>query len=434
MTDVIEGFPAITITYGKSGKAKNSDHAKDLQAFVMDQQLDELVVMSHGWNNSASEAKDLYIGLLRHLRGSLDDEPDLKARKIGVLAVVWPSKRFKAFEQEGDSGQMGGAASAEPVIDDPLEDARTLSEVLDEDLSSAEHQRLMDSVEAAIKDADKWSAFLDALQELVPNEPDAGDEADALLLEGVKDPQMALEQFDFIEVESEDDFQAGGAAGSVGSGAAGAVGSVLNFTTFYLMKRRAGKVGQHGLAQSLVGLRNKRPNLRIHFIGHSFGARVVTMAAHALNGQSSAAPDSMTLLQAAFSHNSFSASFPPPNKSGFFRNVMAKNCVKGPILISHTFNDIPVRVAYSIASALSGDNASFANSTPSQYGGLGANGARHMGAEAIAGKLLQTGASGYSFSSGKVFNLNSDQFIKGHSEIRVPQVGYAIVKAMANTL
>jgi hypothetical protein len=200
------------------------------------------------------------------------------------------------------------------------------------------------------------------------------------------------------------------------------------------MKRRAGMVGQAGVAHSLTGLRTVKPDLRIHFVGHSFGARLVTMAAMSLNGQSSAAPDSMSLLQAAFSHNAFSANFPPPDKPGFFRNVMDEDCVKGPILVSHTFNDIPVRVAYSIASALSGDNASFARSAPSQYGGLGANGAQHMGDECKQGKLLPKGASGYAFSRDMVFNLKSDEFIKGHSDVRGPEVGYALVKAMANTL
>jgi hypothetical protein len=183
-----------------------------------------------------------------------------------------------------------------------------------------------------------------------------------------------------------------------------------------------------------VGLRVGNPSLRIHFAGHSFGARLVTMAAMSLNGQSSAAPNSMSLLQAAFSHNAFSANFPPPNKPGFFRNVMSRDCVKGPILVTHTFNDIPVRIAYSIASALSGDNASFTSRPPSQYGGLGANGAQYMGVEGVKGTLLQTGASGYNFKEGKVYNLKSDTFIKGHSKIKVPQVGYALVKAMAATL
>lgn len=432
--DTIEGFPVITITYGKSGKATDKEHSKKLQAFVTDEKLDDLLVLSHGWNNSASEARDLYTGLLRNLRRNLPRDPRLAARKIGVLAVIWPSKRFKAFERDDGAGQMGGAASTEPEIDDPLADAQALADALDEDLTAAERDRLVQAARSAITDAADWPAFLDTLQELLPHDDGDGDEADALLFDGIKDPQKALEQFDMVEGNDEDDFQSGGAAGGAIAGAAGAVGSVLNYATFYLMKRRAGMVGQFGVAHTLVGLRVVAPGLRIHFAGHSFGARVMTMAAMSLNGQSSAAPDSMTLLQAAFSHNSFSASFPPPHKPGFFRNVMARDCVKGPILVSHTFNDIPVRVAYSIASALSGDNAAFANNRPSQFGGLGANGAQHMGSEAVQGDLLQEGAPGYAFVPGKIFNLLSDQFIKGHSDIKGPQVGYALVKAITATL
>ncbi|MEP6267814.1 MAG: hypothetical protein ABJ139_10865 [Paracoccaceae bacterium] len=429
--DKVEGFPLITITYGKSGKAVDDAHAKNVQDFVTDQGLDELLVLSHGWNNSASQAQSLYKGLMKHFRASLPEEPGLAARKIGVMAVIWPSKRFKAFENED---QAGGAASAEPTIDDPMLDAQALIDALEDDLAPQEAQSIIDAAQAAIKDASHWPAFLETLERLIPHDDAAGDEADNLLFDGIKDPQKALEQFDFIEVESEDDFQSGGAASGFFSGAAGAVGSVLNFATFYAMKRRAGMVGKRGIARSLQDIRAQNGNLRVHFVGHSFGARVVTMAANMINAKKSAAPDSMTLLQAAFSHNSFSASFPPKNKSGAFRNIIANQCVKGPILVTHTFNDVPVRVAYSIASALSGDNASFANDTPSQYGGLGANGAQHMGSEAIDGKLLKTGASGYAFATGKIYNLKADRFIKGHSDIQVPEVGFALVKAAAATL
>ena len=57
-----------------------------------------------------------------------------------------------------------------------------------------------------------------------------------------------------------------------------------------------------------------------------------------------------------------------------------------------------------------------------------------MGSEGNQGKLLKTGASGYKFRAGKVYNLKADKFIKGHSKIKIPQVGYALVKAMAATL
>ncbi|MEM9576702.1 MAG: hypothetical protein AAF999_06780 [Pseudomonadota bacterium] len=432
--ETINGFPVLTVEYGKSGKAKDSAHTQKVKDFAAAQDLDELLVLSHGWNNAASEAKDLYTKLLRHVKDNLSAEPRLAARKIGVLAVIWPSKRFRAFETDTGGGHAGGAASAEPEIDDPLEDARALAAELDEELSEAQQTRLIDAAEAAIKNENNWAAFLETLKEVIPHDEGDGDEADMLLFDGIADPDQALAQFDGIDAATDDGYQGGGAASGLFSGAAGAVGSVLNFTTYYTMKRRAGKVGQFGLAHSLVGLRVQKPSLRIHFAGHSFGGRVVTMAAMALNGQSSAAPDSMTLLQAAFSQNAFSANFPPPNKPGFFRNVMARNCVKGPILVTHTFNDIPVRVAYSIASALSGDNASFTSNAPSQYGGLGANGAQHMGSEGDQGMLLEAGAAGYAFRTGTVYNLKADQFIKGHSKIKTPQVGYALVKAMAATL
>ncbi|MFK7764604.1 MAG: hypothetical protein AB8B62_15190 [Roseobacter sp.] len=434
--DTIEGFPVLTLVYGKSGKPEDSTHHDKLKAFVAGHNIDELMVLSHGWNNSASEARALYEGLLKHVKASLPGQPALQARKLGVLAVIWPSKRFKAFEKEDGGGQFGGAAAAtsEPQIGDPVEDAKVLAEELDEELTEAQRQTLTESAAAAIKDASAWPKFLETLETLVPTDEGDADDADAALFGGVQNPASALAQFDGIDADDDGGFQTGGAAGSVGRGAGGAVGSVLNFATYYVMKRRAGKVGQHGLAQTLAGVRTGRPGMRIHFAGHSFGARLVTMAAMSLNGQSAAAPDSMSLLQAAFSHNSFSASFPPPNKPGFFRNVMDRNCVRGPILVTHTFNDIPVRVAYSIASALSGDNASFTRKAPSQYGGLGANGAQFMGIEGVQGDLLQTDAAGYNFASGIVYNLKSDTFIKGHSKIRVPQVGYALVTAMATTL
>jgi hypothetical protein len=430
--DSIEGFPVLTLEYGKSGKPKDSAHAAKLKNFVRDQALDELLVVSHGWNNSASEARALYEGWLREVRAGLPSEPGLAARTLGVLAVIWPSKKFQAFERE-DESQSGGAASAMPEIGDPLADAEVLLEELGDEVTAEQRETLRSAAAAAVRDESHWPAFLDALARIVPHDPDDTDDADAPLFEDMADPAQALAQFDGIGM-GEDEFQGGGAASGIVSGAAGAVGSVLNLTTYYVMKRRAGKVGRDGLARTLADLRTARPGLRIHFLGHSFGARLVTMAAMTLGGRAAAAPDSLSLVQAAFSHNAFSPRFPPPNTAGFFRKVMSEGCVKGPIIVTHTHNDFPVRVAYSVASALAGDNAAFVGNTPGQFGGLGANGAQHMGAEAVQGNLLPDGATGYAFASGKVFNLLADSFIKGHSDVRGPQVGYAVVKAMAATL
>ena len=103
----------------------------------------------------------------------------------------------------------------------------------------------------------------------------------------------------------------GGAAGIADffGGIKAAARRVLNFATYYQMKERAGKVGAGGLNPLLRDLRAAAPELRIHLVGHSFGGRLVTAAALGRAGSEDVAPASMTLLQAAFSHNGFAQDF-----------------------------------------------------------------------------------------------------------------------------
>ena len=67
-----------------------------------------------------------------------------------------------------------------------------------------------------------------------------------------------------------------GRAASLGdffSKAANAVANLLNLTTYFEMKKRAGIVGQVGVAPLLDSLASQVA--RIHLVGHSFGGRVV---------------------------------------------------------------------------------------------------------------------------------------------------------------
>jgi hypothetical protein len=88
------------------------------------------------------------------------------------------------------------------------------------------------------------------------------------------------------------------------------------------MKKRAGTVGQKGVAPLLDRLADHVQ--RIHLVGHSFGCRVVTAAAATSTTDKL---QSMSLLQAAFSHNGFSKSM-----NGFFRSVVDNHRIKGPIV------------------------------------------------------------------------------------------------------
>jgi pimeloyl-ACP methyl ester carboxylesterase len=157
---------------------------------------------------------------------------------------------------------------------------------------------------------------------------------------------------------------------------------------------------------------------RIHLVGHSFGGRVVTAAAA---NSTTNKIKSMTLLQAAFSHNGFSG-----NPKGFFRAVVENNRVDGPILITHTKNDKAVGVAYPLASRLKGDKTAALGDANDPFGGIGRNGAQKMAeGETITGQLLAVNGA-YTFQPRKFFNLEASSFIKDHSDVRGKEVAYAL--------
>jgi hypothetical protein len=227
----------------------------------------------------------------------------------------------------------------------------------------------------------------------------------------------------------------GGAAGfrDVQGGVQSAFLHLLNFTTYYVMKARAGDVGIRGVSPLLAAIRAARPNVRLHLVGHSFGCRVVTSAVNALGMGSVLQPNTMTLLQAAFSHNGFGVQFDQVHDGGF-RAVVAQKKVRGPILITHTRNDKAVGIAYPIASRIAGQTASALGDENDLYGGLGSNGAQHT-PERVAGTLLDVGRN-YPFAAGvtssKPYNLRADAFIGGHSDIAQPQVAFALAAAMGS--
>src|SRR6266540_2536968 len=216
--------------------------------------------------------------------------------------------------------------------------------------------------------------------------------------------------------------ESGGAAGGVATAAAGAQGQTaglldlgsgikagarrfLNFTTYYQMKERAGQVGAGGLNSVLRHLRTHGPAVRLHLIGHSFGGRLVAAAADGPGDAPAVRIDSLTLLQAAFSHNGFAPRFDGTH-DGFFRKIVAERKVAGPIVVTYTVNDKAVGLAYPLSSRLARQQSSALGNANDPYGGIGRNGAVKT-PEARGGELLAAGGP-YAFAPGAIYNLGAD--------------------------
>ena len=206
--------------------------------------------------------------------------------------------------------------------------------------------------------------------------------------------------------------------------------NLLNYTTFYAMKERSAVVGAAGLAPLLGAI--ARPGLRLHLAGHSFGARLVSAATKALPAGTTVA--SMALLQGAFSHFGFAADWDldtPGAQSGLFRSDVADQRVTGPVLITHTANDLAVGIAYAVASRLANQIDVAIGGPDDRFGGLGRNGALRTD-EALPGTLLPVGGA-YPWQPHRPHNLLADAFVADHSDMKGREVAYALLSAAAAT-
>ncbi len=118
--------------------------------------------------------------------------------------------------------------------------------------------------------------------------------------------------------------------------------SPLAALSFWVMKRRSGEVGERFGREWVAPLwRSLSRAPRLHLIGHSFGAKLVTSMA--LGG---VRPASVTLLLAAFSSFAFAPKVPGFQRPGFYCPVLAEQRVDGPIVVLRSDHDAALGVFY----------------------------------------------------------------------------------------
>jgi pimeloyl-ACP methyl ester carboxylesterase len=425
----LSGFPYAEVQFGIDGQALDQSERK--AAIAVANGRTDVLVISHGWNNDMAEARGVYKGLAASMRSVLgSDEPSgYGDRDLGIIGVLWPSKRFADSDLiAGGAASIGGGAEA----DDIRAELDELARFLDRAAATKKLEAAKELVDALETDPAARKEFAelvrDALDAIPTDDEDASDDFF---------DQDGEQLMDRLAKPVTVGRRVGGAATTGGAAGLGdlakkafrAARNMLNVSTYYEMKARAGRVGETGVADLLSDLREAYPELRIHLAGHSFGARLVSAAARA--GDDALPISSMSLLQAAFSHYSFADNW-EATKDGTFRSVVLTHRITGPTIITYTKNDKAVGVAYAIASRVAGQVAAAVGDKDDKFGGLGRNGAQKT-PESVAGTLLAVGGSGYAMEPGRLHNLLSDEFISGHGDIEGREVAYAVLTAVAST-
>jgi hypothetical protein len=381
----LSGFPAEEVEFDRAGRLAG-DRGAAVRELAADGATTDLVVLSHGWNNDHLTARLLYAALAASMRSVSDRVPGLADRRIAFACVLWPSRKFAGLAGLGERLDL-------------------LRELLPEQKLTID--AAADLVPALAARATARTAFAAALLSVAARGADDREDASAQLfsLPGATVMNRLAEP---------------------ASGFADAAKHLLDYLSYYEMKARAGVVGERGLAPLLGTF--PRPGPRVHLAGHSFGGRLVTAAAKA---RPPASLSTLTLLQAAFSHHGFAADWDDGDagpQPGAFRDVLDRRVVTGPILVTHTVNDLAVGVAYEIASRIAGQKASLGGAV-SVYGGIGSNGAQRTD-EAVKAELLPVGEI-YTWQPGVPHNLRADRFVRGHTDVCGPEIAHALLSAIA---
>jgi hypothetical protein len=415
----INGLAYYEVDFNADGTPNTATGSGDggLPAAVAKGGITDLFVLSHGWNNGVDSARDLYQAMFTLLADQLGTQLSSSA----AVGVIWPSLLFPDDDPDNapvvPSTGAQLAAALTPAFPQQQQQLATMGQLLDQQpqdpaalnqfhqlatgLVTTKPQGVEDTGEAALLTADTATAFGHAAA-MAPHATTAA--------QGIGNPFAGL-----------------------WSGAR----EVLRTMSYYEMKNRAGVVGQNGLGPLLASLSGPDGPPRIHLMGHSFGARLVsyTLAGLPANRTGSASPvKSLTLIQGAFSHFTFASSlmFDPSRVGGLAGDGSR---VDGPLLATFSAADRAVGWWYPAASMLAGQDSESAADLVFRWGAMGHDGYQQNPTPtalllAPQGKPYEFRPGGfYSLDANAVICANQSAFSGAHSDIRHPEVLWAVVSA-----
>jgi hypothetical protein len=352
-----------------------------LLAGVTERGVRDLIVFAHGWNNDRSGATRLYDRFFAPV-------PRLApAARVGYAGVLWPSMRFSDEPIPDFPRAVAAEAPRRPVLDKDTRHA-LLETFPGRAILVDQIARLLEQQPPEEAELEEFGRLVRTLVEVVAPGPQALFAADTVA-EGV--PQSAPEMFagssaavcgEFARALAELEASGNRQAFRMPDPWDGAH-ELLRQATYYAMKRRAGTVGERGLGRVVGQLAEAAPGVRVHLVGHSFGARLVSFALRGLP-EGVRTVKSVTLLQGAFSHYAFAARLPHDARAGGVLQGQ-QNRVDGPLVCCHSRHDAALGTMYPLASKMAGDSRSAAEldlgrALGAKWGAMG-----HDGVQAVPG-------------------------------------------------
>ncbi|MCW2649127.1 MAG: hypothetical protein QOE41_4351 [Mycobacterium sp.] len=440
MTDTIANRPLWRLVFDKDGDVDPQTKSDVVDGIGADEVTD-LVMFSHGWNNDEATATSLYARWFALLAAQLDPN-----RKVGFVGIRWPSELWRDEPiPDFEAAPQANAGGAAALNEQPQIPAGAPT------IDPAQLQDLKDMFPTG-------TAQLDAIADLLAQPPTAegaaqlfttmrdfsaatasgfnDGEADASTEPGMLDPQRAptdvFTKFGDGLADAGVDFGGGGGAAGLdefGAKLWNGAKEALRQLTYWQMKNRAGVVGEKGLGPLIGQLVDAFPQLRIHLIGHSFGARLVSFALAGLPDAQPSPVKAVTLLEGAFSRFAFTDALPFRPGAGALAGKLAH--IDGPMSICYSSHDRALGTFYPLAAAAAGDDAAAVADPLARWRAMGSDGAYN-----VESQILGLTGTAYPFKPGTILNLDSSDVVTqgnspsgAHSDIFYPQLAWVAAAA-----
>jgi hypothetical protein len=455
MTDAIAGLPFWEIDFDAEGDPDPGRRATLLRE-VPQRGITDLFVFAHGWNNDPVIARKLYDGFFSVLAQQHTAHPPQDAATIGLAGVMWPAERWSDepipdFTPTGPAlAADGGAAAAVPAdpgasaVVSPTMDDATLAQLTRLFPAAADDLARMAALLGGPVTDEALAEFHGRLAAFADRAGTADDDGESAEGKPAQRPDMLADDPVTLFGRFSDALQATGADldGGDGGGTAGigdVLGRLLNgakealrAATYWEMKNRAGTVGRAGLGPLLGALAGAAPSLRVHLIGHSFGARLVSYALAGLPDGAASPVKSVTLLEGAFSHFAFVPRLAfDPSRAGGLAGMRSR--VGGPVTVCFSSRDAAVGTFYPLASLAAGDDTSGVHNAMWRWGGMGADGAQNDDAELVG---VQPAGSAYAFPADAILNVDASDVVRkggpptgAHSDIVHDELAWIVLTA-----
>jgi hypothetical protein len=451
MTD-IAGLPFWQLTFDAQGDIDETA-ARNVVDGIKARDVTDLVVFSHGWNNSQATARSLYDAWFSTMAGQLGEARSDPPVRLGLVGVFWPSQRwsdepipdFKAAVAAPAPGD-GAAVTSRPHVaaGSPALDAKTLKGLRELFPAAADNLDRMSELLATEPTEAGLTEFKQQLDAFAAStavkeddgEVESGSPGTPRMLDDKPEDLFDRYAAQLRESGVAFDDEGGGQAGVADrlAGAWHGAKEALRQLTYFQMKNRAGVVGRAGLGPFLGRLAAGDSAIAVHLVGHSFGARLVSYSLAGLPAGKPSPVRSVTLLQGAFSHFAFADSLPfDAKRKGALAGKLAQ--INGPLTVCYSTHDDAVGRFYPLASIAARDDSAAAQERFYRWGGMG-----HDGAQAVSAKrdALQAAgpAASYRFAEHKVTNIDCSDVVRAggppsgaHSDIVHPELSWVVLKA-----